>query len=110
MDHRIDISPARRKDAHGNRVGYNRYFVYYRGERLDEFRSPLCETSRWLLNHGRAAESDTITAYRDGSPALSGTVGAMAKLTVAETDKSGPRFAKWFPFAGVGDGLLAEAT
>jgi hypothetical protein len=110
-DHRIDIAPARRLDnascAPGSQrnvwTGHNKYFVNFRGETIGEFRCPMCESSRWLLANGLAAESDSITSYRDGRPSMSGRVGVMAKLTVTENRKVGPVWAAWKPFPDVAD-------
>jgi hypothetical protein len=103
LDHRIDLASARRLDDRSLEpgsernvwIGHNKYFVSYRGERIGEFRCPMCESSRWLLNHGRAAEADRITSFMSGVKSMSGTVGGMAKLTVTENKKVGPIWAKW---------------
>jgi hypothetical protein len=106
IDHRIDLTPARRLDSASSVAGsqrniwtgHNKYFVSYRGEMIGEFRCPMCDSSRWLLAHGLATESDTILSYLDGRPSLTGRVGALAKLTVTENRKVGPVWRDWKPF------------
>jgi hypothetical protein len=39
----------------------------------------------------------------DGKPVMYASVTGCASLTVAESANSGPRFAKWSPFTGVGE-------
>jgi hypothetical protein len=105
-NHRIDLTSARRLDRASSEpgsqrniwTGHNRYFVSYLGQTIGEFRCPLCETSRWLLARGVADEADTITSYREGRPCQSGSVGALAKLTITENRKVGPVWATWKPF------------
>jgi hypothetical protein len=105
MEHRIDLTPARRLDSRSLEpgserniwIGHNRYFVEYRGERIGEFRTPLCEASRHLLANGLAVESDTILSFRDGVHSMTGNVGSLAKLTIIETRKVGPKWATYHP-------------
>ena len=80
-------------------VGQNRAFAFYRGEKIGEFRVPICDAARHLLDKGLADAADTIATYRDGTPCLTGNVGALAKLTVVENEKVGPRWGKWQPMA-----------
>ena len=87
MDHRIDITPAKL-----------RYAAVYQGEKIGEFRVPECDAARWLLAEGKAAPDDRLTTYRDGRPALSGSVGWLAAHTVEENEKVSPRWRKFRPF------------
>jgi hypothetical protein len=103
--HRVDLTPARRRDGRSLEpgsernvwTGHGRSFVHYAGELIGEFRCPMCEASRWLLASGLAEATDGIATYRNGVEAMSGTVGVMAKLTVTENRKIGPVWATWRP-------------
>jgi hypothetical protein len=96
VEHRIDLRDARRRVG-PSVVGHGKVFVSYRGEVIGEFRCPLCQASRWLLDFG-ASHDDTITAYRDGVACMTGNVGKLAGLTVIENEKIGPVWARWQPF------------
>src|SRR5271170_1543365 len=88
MEHRIEIVAVKHK-----------YAAAYLGERMGEFRVPECDAARWLLANGKATRDDVLVSCRDGRPALTGTVGWLADHTVAENDRSSPRWTKWRPFA-----------
>ena len=94
--HRIDLTPAR--CLSGKWIGYDRSCVHYRGDLISEFRCPLYEASRYLLERGLASEADTIAAFRSGVMAISGRLGALAMLTIREAERVGPMFARWVPF------------
>jgi hypothetical protein len=49
-EHRIEIARAK----------VDSYVASYNGERMGEYREPLCAGARWLLSHGHAAPDDTI--------------------------------------------------
>ena len=68
------------------------YFASYNGERIAEYREPLCAGARWLLAHGHATPNDTIVMCRDGKPAMSGNIAKLAKLTVST---AAPYFIQW---------------
>jgi hypothetical protein len=72
--HRVDLTPASRKNRDGISVGRDASFVTYRGEVVGEFRCPLCD-------RGLAEPDDTIGAYRDGKLSMGGRIGVYAKLT-----------------------------
>lgn len=98
MEHKINISPARRRNEKNMWIGHNRYFVEYEGKQIGEFRSPICDSSRWLLRNG-ASEEDTITSYQSGIESLTGIIGFLSKKKIRETDtESTPRFVAWVPF------------
>jgi hypothetical protein len=108
--HRIDLTPASRRNRNGISVGRDASFVTYRGEVIGEFRCPLCEASRYLLDRGLAEPDDSIGAYRDGKLSMGGRVGVYAKLTVKETEKVGPVWAKFQPFPDrLAEGLASVA-
>lgn len=96
-EHRIEIESARRFSG-PNRVGTGNVFVSYNGERIGEMRVPSCEASRWLLANGIADRSDTLVMCRNGEPSMAGLVGWFADRTVRETEKSGPRWARYEAF------------
>jgi hypothetical protein len=108
MEHRIDLTPARRQDDHGRWRGHGAAFASYLGKVIGEFKHPLCQSARWLLDNGRAEPSDRISTFRDGVPALSGNVGAMAKLTVRENEKLSPHFVKWEPMPDSAVGVESD--
>ncbi len=89
--HRIDLEPAYRVDAKGRAAGHGRAVMVYQGEVIGESKEPAFAAARWLLANGLALPSDGLVTYRDGRPCLFSTVGRAAKLTVAESGKSGPR-------------------
>jgi hypothetical protein len=109
MEYRIELTSALRQSA-GRMVGQNRAFASYLGEHIGEYRVPICEAARHLLAKGLAAESDTITTFRDGVPCMTGNVGALAKLTVIENEKVGPIWGKWRPMPEGALRLYGERT
>jgi hypothetical protein len=92
IEHRIEIETARRVNpkAASDFIGQDSWFTSYAGQRIGEFREPICAAARWLLASGKAAEADTIVLCRNGRPSLSGNVGALSGATV-----KGIHFAKW---------------
>ena len=66
-------------------------------------RSPVLDLCRRLVAAGHDPALP-LHVYRGATLALRvRSIGAGARLTVSETRKHGPRFAKWEPFAGIDD-------
>ena len=59
-------------------------------------RQPFLDAARALLAEG-ADPADILIMMRGQTQSLSGPIGKVAKLTVAENDRLGPRFARWEP-------------
>jgi hypothetical protein len=87
MEHRIEITPAKLK-----------YAAAYQGEKIGEFRVPETDSARWLIANGHAAPEDRLTTYRNGRPALTGSVAWLAGKTVEENDEISTRWRKFRPF------------
>jgi hypothetical protein len=69
-------------------------------------RTPVLQLARALIDGlplPLTAEQDAMTVMCDGKPVMYASITGCASLTVAENANTGPRFAKWSPFTGVGD-------
>jgi hypothetical protein len=69
-------------------------------------RTPVLQLARALiagLPLPLTAEQDALTVLCDGKPVMYASITAAAGMTVSENANSGPRFAKWSPFTGVGE-------
>jgi hypothetical protein len=109
MQHIINIKSAKRLNEKRIWVGHTTWFVFYQSELIGEFRFPMCESSRWLLDNGIAHLEDEIIMERSsGKVDMKGIVGKLALQTVQETE-SGPRFAKWKPFIPLYDEIKEAA-
>lgn len=100
MFHRIIVSPA--INARGRRLhGQFEARLKERTVRLIcTSREPLLDAARLLLAEGADA-ADTIVMRHAGTvfDAMSGQIGALARLTVEEGEKIGPRFRCWKAFS-----------
>lgn len=68
------------------------------GEMLCEHKTPICAVARVLVERGMGHACMTVRAI-SGVLAFSATpVAQWAKLTVSETDRSRPRWARFRPF------------
>jgi hypothetical protein len=98
MHHVILIKSAKRLNEKRNWIGHGQYFVYYENELIGEFKYPMMDAARWMLEHGIAKYDDTMGMQRtQGLDDMTGTVGVLAKCVIAETE-SGPRFVKYKPW------------
>jgi hypothetical protein len=81
----------------------HRYRVTYAGTVLvDGSRNPEFDACRALLAKGIRGK---LEIWRKGAafPAMVLDIEAGARLTVAETEKEGPRVVRWRPFSGADD-------
>lgn len=66
---------------------------------LESTRLPFCDGARELLRRGHAPSTIIEMRHKGASiVAMRGMIGKVAALTVVETDKVGPVFARWKPF------------
>ena len=95
----ITISPA----------GGGRFHARVEDRRLCTSRTPFFAAARVLMEEGADPETP-ITMSHEGSCILSlrSTIGQAARLTVEESEKSGPRFVPYRPFRAAGRGLLRD--
>lgn len=64
-------------------------------ELIGRYKEPLLSVARELLNKGANPE-ETLGLTRDGCKVdMSGKIGKLAKLTVIENQKEGPRFGQY---------------
>lgn len=78
-----------------------RYRVWHNDDVLIETaKDPLCEAARALLAAGGADVDDQIISFdrKTGQPRISGRLGYVASIRVAEDQNSGPRFTAWQPY------------
>jgi hypothetical protein len=76
------------------RAGY--YTARCDGRLLCRSRQPLLDGARELLASGFSAEAAIVMRHAGSQiEALRSTVGAAARLTVAEGDRGAPRFRRW---------------
>jgi hypothetical protein len=89
----ITVSPA----------GGERFHARAQERHLCTSRTPFLSAARVLMKEG--VDPDTpITLGHDGSATVSlrSTIGQAARLTVEESDRSGPRFVPYHPFQRAG--------
>ncbi|MCK8784170.1 hypothetical protein M0638_07245 [Roseomonas sp. NAR14] len=67
------------------------------GEHEAKGRTPILALARVLVAAGFDPGRPVEVSGADGRPGLRGRLGAMARLTVTEGDREGPRFALWQP-------------
>ncbi len=96
ISHRITIEPVSR-GARGER-----YRVSYDGAVLIESsRDPEFDACRALLARGTSGKLEVW--WKGASyPSMILDIEGAAKLTVAESDKEGPRLVRWRPFVAAG--------
>ena len=95
----ITISPARG----------GRFHAREQERHLCTSRTPFFAAARVLMEEGADPETP-ITMSHEGSciVSLRCTIGQAARLTVEESEKSGPRFVPYRPFRATGRGLLRD--
>jgi len=93
----VSISPARG----------GRYHARVQDRHLCTSRTPFFAAARVLMAEGIDPETP-ITLGHEGSAIVSlrSTIGQAARLTVEESERSGPRFVPYRPFRAAGRGLL----
>jgi hypothetical protein len=95
--HQIEITEHKARP--GSRVPY-RVNDRRTGEvLLASVRTPLFSAARELLARGTAAAGDIVELWRPGRDRRDafGEVSALAKLTVEENDRTGPKLARYIP-------------
>jgi hypothetical protein len=65
-----------------------------------DYRIEIYDLARRAVAY-EADPDEIIETWRDGKPCMRGRVGTLARLTVSETDRGGPREIRWRPFPGV---------
>jgi hypothetical protein len=75
------------------------------GPTLPASRTPLLSAARYLISAGASPDAviEMRHAARPDVTALSGKIGAAAKLTVREDRKRGPSFEQYKPLSGDGE-------
>jgi hypothetical protein len=101
VEHRIEITPARRWNgsAWG---GHGSYYAEHEGQRIGEWRVPECDAARWLKANLGAADADILITTRNGVPCMRGSIGWFAERTIEENEKVSPRWAKHRPWSAPG--------
>ena len=72
-----------------------------------DYKTEIYDLARKALAEGVDPE-DRIEVWRNNSPAIYGKIGILSKLTVSETNRSGPRVVKWHPWGGIGSEKLHQ--
>src|SRR5215207_8126260 len=97
----ITISPARG----------GRFHAREQDRHLCISRTPFFAAARVLMEEGADPETP-ITMSHEGSciVSLRSTIGQAERLTVEESERSGPRFVPYRPFRAAGGGLTAKLS
>jgi hypothetical protein len=84
-----------------------RFHARVQDRHLCTSRTPFFAAARVLVEEGADPETP-ITMSHEGSciVSLRSTIGQAARLTVEESERSGPRFVRYRPFRAAGGGLL----
>jgi hypothetical protein len=101
--HILTVSPCRPRGPDDRRWP-GRFDAFYGERRLVErSRTPFCDGARALLAAGLANPGDRLIMRHAGSDtdAMVSTVGAAARLTVAEGKDGKPRVIPWRPHPSV---------
>ena len=69
MEHRIEITPARRWNG-SSWVGHGTYYASHEGQRIGEWRVPECDAARWLKANLGAADTDILITHRPAAKLL----------------------------------------
>jgi hypothetical protein len=101
VEHRIEITPARRWNGSAW-AGHGSYYAEHEGQRIGEWRVPECDAARWLKANLGAADTDILITTRGGVPAMRGSIGWFAERTIEENEKVSPRWTKHRPWTAPG--------
>lgn len=97
--YRITLYPLRDpKDGH--RLFAGKFVAVLGGRQLCLSRQPLLDCARILLRDYAVDPNERIAIRHDGADhdAMTGRIGAAAKLMVIENERDGPKFGRWKPF------------